>query len=300
MRIGRGSGLRWSRPGAARWRAPSHQVRACRARGPRRIGLFRGSRGPVIPWTTCPLMNKVPKSFQSEKLRSDTQRGGLPNEPSLPLGGRPRRGARARDLRRGGGHEDPRDPGRPVRELELVRVPGVLLPAVAGGRERDLVAGRLGSTTDSRSRRRPPRRSTTGPTPIAELGHAEGGALDRIRVHRGGGAPRQASRHELRQYPGVVLPATTDAKVLVTVKDDARIVGKVTDTDGDPVPGVLVRAKGAGRDRTDADGEYEIDVPERARKYVVTPSLRGQSSSRESAPSPSGPARPSGRTSARR
>ena len=79
------------------------------------------------------------------------------------------------------------------------------------------------------------------------------------------------------KYPGVVLPATTDAKVLVTVKDDARIVGKVTDTDGDPVPGVLVRAKGAGRDRTDADGEYEIDVPERARKYVVTPSLRGQS-----------------------
>ncbi len=78
------------------------------------------------------------------------------------------------------------------------------------------------------------------------------------------------------KYPGVVLPATTDAKVLVTVKDDARIVGKVTDTDGDPVPGVLVRARGAGGDRTDADGEYEIDVPERTRKYVVTPSLRGQ------------------------
>jgi hypothetical protein len=37
-----------------------------------------------------------------------------------------------------------------------------------------------------------------------------------------------------------------------------------------------VSAPGAGSACTDADGDYEIDVPERTRTYVVTPHLNGQ------------------------
>jgi hypothetical protein len=76
------------------------------------------------------------------------------------------------------------------------------------------------------------------------------------------------------QQVAAMRAAWTSATVEVQLKADAKIVGKVTDTDGDPVAGVRVRARGAGADRTDAEGEYEIDVPERTRTYVVTPALR--------------------------
>lgn len=88
----------------------------------------------------------------------------------------------------------------------------------------------------------------------------------------GGSFPGHTVECESRR--DVLLPEYGEAKVFVTLADDAKIVGKVTDTDGDPVSGVRVRAKGAGADRTDAEGEYEIDVPERTGTYVVTPSLR--------------------------
>ena len=65
--------------------------------------------------------------------------------------------------------------------------------------------------------------------------------------------------------------AISDVKVTVTVEADARIIGKVKDPAGNPVSGVKVRAKGAGSDSTDSDGNYEIDVPEKKRTYKVVP-----------------------------
>ncbi len=63
--------------------------------------------------------------------------------------------------------------------------------------------------------------------------------------------------------------------IRITIPDSAKIVGKVTGPGGVPVEGVRVRAGGAGSDRTDAKGAYEIDVPERTRTYTVRPSRSG-------------------------
>ncbi len=69
----------------------------------------------------------------------------------------------------------------------------------------------------------------------------------------------------------------SDVKLHITLAPDAKIVGRVRAPNGDPLARVLVRARGAGSDRTDARGRYEIDVPEKARRYVVQASMRGVS-----------------------
>lgn len=67
----------------------------------------------------------------------------------------------------------------------------------------------------------------------------------------------------------------SNVRIEITLEEDAKIVGRVRAPGGDPLAGVLVRAGGAGRDRTDADGMYEIDVPEKARRYRVRASKAG-------------------------
>ncbi len=69
--------------------------------------------------------------------------------------------------------------------------------------------------------------------------------------------------------------AYSNVRILITLATNAKIVGRVKDRDGDPVQGVKVRAKGAGGDRTDADGKYSIDVPEKKATYVVVPHQKG-------------------------
>ena len=91
------------------------------------------------------------------------------------------------------------------------------------------------------------------------------------RISRGGAVSPEECEEDL----ATARAAYRDVKLVIRLPPDARIVGKVEDAAGDPVEGVEVTAKGAGSDRTDADGGYEIDVAEKQRTYVVQPRLRG-------------------------
>ena len=59
---------------------------------------------------------------------------------------------------------------------------------------------------------------------------------------------------------------------------DVTVVGKVTDGEGEPLPGVFVLHKDSNRGTTtDADGEYSIDVPEDAALLFTCIGFKDQS-----------------------
>lgn len=71
---------------------------------------------------------------------------------------------------------------------------------------------------------------------------------------------------------GELMSAYSDFKMTVAVEKKTTIEGTVKDTDGDPVQGATVKVAGAGSDRTDDRGFYEVELPDRDRTYRVTPS----------------------------
>lgn len=69
-----------------------------------------------------------------------------------------------------------------------------------------------------------------------------------------------------------LMSAYSDFTMTVTVKKKTTIEGVVKDTDGDPVSGANIKVAGVGSDRTDDEGYYEVELPDRDRTYRVTPS----------------------------